>query len=569
MASFPEELLEHVLAFVTSHKDRNAVALVCKAWYRVEALSRQRVFIGNCYSVSPARLTQRFKNLKALSIKGKPRFSDFGLVPPFWGGYADPWIDALAEAYPWFEELRFKRMSLSDQCLRALSFSFPNFRTLVLTSCDGFSTDGLVPIASNCRHLQDLELQECDVDDTGGDWLSCFPDSFTSLVSLNFACTASKVDFEALERLVARCTSLKSLKLNSTVSFEQLEQLLVKAPQLTDLGTGSFFTPEPLPRRTIEGALLNCKDLRSLAGFWEVAPACLQSLYPIGDRLTSLNLSYASSIRSTEMTRLISKCHKLRHLWVLDSVEDRGLQVIASVCKELQDLRVFPTDVAGLGASVSEEGIVSISKGCPNLTSVLYFCGKMTNEGLEIVASQCLQLTCFRLCILKPLMPDHRTRRPLDEGFGAIVKCCKNLKRFSLSGLLTDKVFGYIGMYAKELEMLSLAFAGCSDLGMKKILEGCPKIRKLEIRDSPCGDGGLLSDVHKYESMRSLWMSSCQITIHGAQHLAKAMPSLNVEIIRYEDDYDPQASKLYVYRTVAGKRLDAPRFVHTLPSAVG
>lgn len=563
MACFPEEVLEHVLAFVTAHKDRNAVSLVCKAWYRVEALSRHRVFIGNCYSVSPPFVTHRFKNLKSLAIKGKPRFADFGLVPPFWGADADPWISALAAAYPWFEELRLKRMAVSDQCLAAIARSFPNFRVLVLTSCDGFSTSGLVPIAANCRQLQELELQECVIKETGGHWLTCFPDSFTSLVSLNFACTESEVDFKALERLVARCTSLKSLKLNSAVSFQQLGRLLANSPHLTDLGTGAFFASDTMAIRNFERSILNCKELRSLSGFWVVAPLCLPSLYPICNNLTFLNLSYASSIQPTDMIKLISSCHRLQRLWVMDSVEDGGLQEVASTCKELQELRVFPTDMEGEGGgSVSEEGIVAISRGCPKLTSVLYFCGRITNAGLAIVASNCSQLTCFRLCILDPLRPDHATKEPLDEGFGAIVKSCKNLKRLSLSGLLTDKVFSYIGMYAKQLEMLSLAFAGKSDLGMQRILEGCSKIRKLEIRDSPFGDRALLFDMRKYESMRSLWMSSCEVTEKGARVLAKAMPSLNVEII-HDEATTAELRALYVYRSVAGQRPDAPPFVVT------
>ncbi|MCO5550680.1 hypothetical protein L7F22_004170 [Adiantum nelumboides] len=152
-APFPEEVLEHVLTFITSHKDRNAVSLVCKSWYHVEALTRQHVFIGNCYSVSPASLAQRFKNLKSLTIKGKPRFADFGLVPAYWGAYADPWVSALVDAYPWFEELRLKRMTVSDDCLSTLARSFPNFRVLVLTTCDGFTTRGLAQVAANCRYF--------------------------------------------------------------------------------------------------------------------------------------------------------------------------------------------------------------------------------------------------------------------------------------------------------------------------------------------------------------------------------------------------------------------------------
>ncbi|CAN6472240.1 unnamed protein product [Victoria cruziana] len=131
----------------------------------------------------------------------------------------------------------------------------------------------------------------------------------------------------------------------------------------------------------------------------------------------------------------------------------------------------------------------------------------MTNAALIAIANNCPRFIRFRLCIIEPKKPDHITMEPLDEGFGAIVQSCKNLHRLSLSGLLTNRVFLYIGMYAERLEMLSVAFAGDSDEGMRYVLSGCKNLKKLEIRDSPFGDGALLAEVEKYETMRSLWMS--------------------------------------------------------------
>lgn len=82
---------------------------------------------------------------------------------------------------------------------------------------------------------------------------------------------------------------------------------------------------------------------------------------------------------------------------------------------------------------------------------------------------------------------------------------------------------------------------------------------------------GLLTDVGKYETMRSLWMSSCEVTLGGCKALAKKMPRLNVEIIDENDlievnpDDDRQkVEKMYLYRTLVGPRRDAPEFVWTL-----
>jgi transport inhibitor response 1 len=52
---------------------------------------------------------------------------------------------------PCLEELRLKRMTVNDESLEFIARSFPNFSSLVLIFCDGFSTDGLAAIAANCR----------------------------------------------------------------------------------------------------------------------------------------------------------------------------------------------------------------------------------------------------------------------------------------------------------------------------------------------------------------------------------------------------------------------------------
>ena len=151
MTYFPEEVVEHIFDFVGSHRDRNTVSTVCKAWYQVERLSRRTVFVGNCYAIRPERVMARFPGIKSLSVKGKPHFADFNLVPYDWGGFALPWIVAAARLCSGLEELRLKRMVVNDDGLELLARSFPNFKSLVLISCEGFSTDGLAAIATYCR----------------------------------------------------------------------------------------------------------------------------------------------------------------------------------------------------------------------------------------------------------------------------------------------------------------------------------------------------------------------------------------------------------------------------------
>ncbi|XP_059292718.1 protein TRANSPORT INHIBITOR RESPONSE 1-like [Lycium ferocissimum] len=562
--AFPDEVLEKVLSLVESHKDRNSASLVCKYWYNAERWTRTKLFIGNCYSVTPEIVARRFPKIKSVTLKGKPRFSDFNLVPENWGADVQVWLDVFARVYPFLEELRLKRMAVTDESLEFLAKSFHGFKVLSLLSCDGFSTDGISSIATYCKNLTELDIQENRIDDFTGSWLSCFPDDFASLEVLNFASLDSEFSFDALERLVSRCKSLRVLKLNKNVTLGQLQRLLVRAPQLMELGTGPF-VPELTGRQyaELESAFSNCKHLHTLSGLWE-ATRYLPVLYAACASLTFLNLSYAT-IRSNEFSKLLAHCPNLRRLWVLDTVRDKGLEAVGANCPLLEELRVFPADPyeEDIVHGVTESGFVAVSAGCPKLQYVLYFCRQMTNAAVATIVRNCPDFTHFRLCIMNPGEPDYLTNEPMDEAFGAVVKTCKKLQRLSVSGLLTDLTFEYIGQYAKNLETLSVAFAGSSDRGMQCVLEGCSKLRKLEIRDCPFGNAALLSGMEKYESMRCLWMSACRVTMNGCRMLAQGRPRLNVEVMRDENS-DDLADKLYVYRSVAGARRDAPPFVVTL-----
>ncbi|PHU13329.1 Protein AUXIN SIGNALING F-BOX 2 [Capsicum chinense] len=569
--TLPLGVLEHIFSSITTDKDRNSISLVSKTWYEAERCCRKNVFIGNCYAVSPSILIRRFPDIRSVNIKGKPHFADFDLVPEGWGAYFYPWVVTMAKAYPFLEEIRLKRMVVCDESLELISKSFNNFKVLVLQSCEGFTTDGLAAIAANCRNLRELDLGESEVEDLSGHWLSHFPDSCTSLVSLNIACLASEVSFSALERLVARSPHLRTLRLNRAVSIEKLPKLLRHASQLVEFGTGSYSADTQVDVSevfvNVSQAFSGCNKLKGLSGFWEAAPAYFPTIYPVHSKLTSLNLSYAT-VEIPDLGKLISHCHNLQRLWVLDYVEDSGLEEIANSCKELQELRVFPSDpfAPGPNVSLTEQGLVAVSVGCPKLQSVLYFCRQMTNDALVTIARNRPNMIRFRLCIIEPQTPDYSTLEPLDAGFGAIVQHCKELRRLSLSGLLTDRVFEYIGVHAKKLEMLSLAFAGDSDLGLHYVLSGCESLRKLEIRDCPFGDEALLANAAKLETMRSLWMSNCSVSFEACKLLAQKLPGLNVEVIdeRGHPDTRPEScpvEKLYVYRTVSGRRFDTPGFV--------
>ncbi|KAK6154686.1 hypothetical protein DH2020_008934 [Rehmannia glutinosa] len=564
---FPNEVLEKVLSLMDSDKDRGSVSLVCK----------------DCVSRTVAR---RFPRIKSVTLKGEPRCHELPMLPWNWGANVHSWVVMFAKVYPFLEELRLKRMTICDESLELLAKSFPGFKALSLSSSFGFTSNGLKAIATHCRNLTELNIQDDDsMYSVPGCWLSCFPENFASLEILNFACLNTDVSFDALERLVSRCRSLRVLKVNQSITLDQLQRLLVHAPHVMELGTG-FFWQQLTPRQyeDIESAFNNCKNLQVLSFSCQTSARYLPVLYEACAGLTFLNLR-RSYIQSGELAKLLPHCSNLRRLWVPDTVKDKGLKIVGSSCPLLEELRVLqssPLDLNDRG--VTELGLLDVSRGCSKLHYVFYYCRRMTNASVVTIVRNCPNFTHFRLCIRKPDQPDYLTNKPLDEAFAAVVKNCTKLRRLSVSGLVTDLTFDYIGKCAKNLETLSVAFAGgSSDRGMQCVLEGCPKLRKLEIRDCPFGNDALLSGLEKYEMIRSLWMSGCNITIKGCKLLAREMPRLNVEVIEDEESDDDirvprlnvevindeesdniQPKKVYVYRSLAGPRQDAPPSVLTL-----
>lgn len=571
MTHLPEEVVEIIIGKLTSDRDRNSASLVNKLWYTVDRYSRRAVYVANCYALLPERVIARFPQLRSLTLRGKPRISDSRLLPNDWGGSVDPWIEAMSQNCPSLEGLRLKRMIVSDRALELISNCFPYFKSLILSSCCGFTVTGISAIASNCSMLEQLEVEKSDVtDNSGGEWLSSFPESLSSLVSLNISSIKGLVNPTDLEQLVARCPNLTSLTLNKTVSADTIRRILLKAPQLIHLGVGSNIPHLELQSYIqLSLSFLKCKSIQSISFFHLLPPMLLRAIYQICPNLTNVNMKHATGIQRSELIKFIKNCPNLQRLRILDSIGDEGLEAVSHTCKNLQHLSVYHRR-GEIG--VTEEGLIAISARCHHLTSLTYFCKRITNASLISFSKNCPNTTSFNLTIWIPeKQADHTTMQPLDDGFGAIVQSCLNLKKLTLSGLLlTDQVFLYIGMYAEKLEVLCASDAGDNDAGMHYVFNGCKNLRKVEFSNCPFGDAGFVGSEYGC-CLRSLWMTSCKTTLRGCKMIAQKTESMNVEIINKVGDMDEdypddnmKVDKLYLYQALDGPRADAPTHVWTL-----
>lgn len=154
MMSFgiPDAALECIMGYIDDPRDRDAVSLVCRKWYSLDALSRKHVTIALCYSTTPSRLSRRFPRLESLKLKGKPRAAMFNLILENWGGYVGPWVREISEGFDCLKSLHFRRMIVKDGDLDLLARTRGHMLLLLkLDKCSGFSTDGLLAVARSCK----------------------------------------------------------------------------------------------------------------------------------------------------------------------------------------------------------------------------------------------------------------------------------------------------------------------------------------------------------------------------------------------------------------------------------
>lgn len=303
--------------------ERRALSSVSKAWYAADGASRRAVRVFNCYGAAPARLVRRFPNLERVKIKGRPRADDYSLVRDEWGGFAAPWVRAVAGAYPaTLTALHLKRMVVTDADLAMLARALPGLQELTLELCRRLSTAGLACLA-DCRALRALSLRASVVgeSDDGGDdqalWLRRLAANNRGVVEvLDIDCVDARcVDVRDLEALAP---SLKVLRVPFDLPLRALEGVLRRARGLTALGAGGFADESEVAEE--DHRVRVPRTLVSLSGLQCLPDSYVPQLRWVAPNLRELDLRAAPALSETGYIQLLSWCSNLEELQVLGSL---------------------------------------------------------------------------------------------------------------------------------------------------------------------------------------------------------------------------------------------------------
>ncbi|KAH7373337.1 hypothetical protein KP509_17G050600 [Ceratopteris richardii] len=556
----PDFALEHVFSYVTDPSDRDSISRVCKRWYQIEGRTRKDVTISCCYAIDPSRLTKRFSVLENVKLKGKPRASMFRLIPEDWGGHAGPWISEIALNCRSLQSLHLRRMILSDKDLTMLAKQRGHsLQVLKLDRCSGFSTVGIKAIASACRSLRVLVLDDSIIEDRGGEWLHELAISNRLLETLNFSGTdLQHVNIDDLLCVASNCRSLKSLKLHE-INIVCLKDVIQKGTNLEELG-GIWVDYEGLQSSGVKLP----SSLKSLVGLCHMgtddADITINSLVqPIAAGLKKIDLQFA--FLSVEgHCELLRHCPNLEDLEVFNGIGDEGLKVISENCPKLRRLRIERGDREEQHGFVTQRGLIYVATHCHDLEYIAVYASDINNAALKAIADNCPKLRDFRLVLLDE--DNDVAEYPLDDGVMALVKGCSKICRLALylrRGFLSDKCMGFLGEHCKNLRWALFGLLGETDMGLRMFAEKCPNIEKLEMRDCVFTESGIAKSVLKMNSLKYIWVQGFNSTGTGRDLIPMSCESWNVEMFTGPADELVDGPLTFLaYRSLAGRRKDIP-----------
>ncbi|CAA6656748.1 unnamed protein product [Spirodela intermedia] len=548
--------LEFVMGHIDDTRDRDAISRVCRKWYHIDSITRKHITIALCYSTTPTRLCQRFPRLESLKLKGKPRAAMFNLIPEDWGGYARPWINAIAGALDCLKEIHLRRMIVKDADLEVLIRARgPRLVVLKLDKCSGFSTDGLKLLARSCSCLRTLFLEESSITEKDGDWLHELAVNNSHLEALNFYMTELRaISCDDLLLIAKNCRFLTSLKISDCDVLDLVN--FFRAATALEEGAAHGYQVVRFPPRL-------CRLGLSFMGTNE-----MPIIFPFATNLKKLDLQF-TFLSTEDHCQLIQKCPALE---VLEE-RDRGPR-IGDRCRAMQEAeeaqdRERGGRIRGRAGEGLTQGPFGPSAGLLGARVPAVYVSDISNSAFETIGAFSKNMRDFRLVLLD--REERITELPLDNGVRALLRGCTNLQRFALylrHGGLTDTGLRYIGQLSRNVRYMLLGYVGESDGGLLDFSRGCPQLQKLELRGCCFSERALALAVLRLSSLKYLWVQGYNASPDGADLLNMARRFRNIEFIPprklYVEDPDrgtvaiEQPAQILAYYSLAGQRNDYP-----------
>uniref|UniRef100_A0A0D6R0Q3 Uncharacterized protein n=1 Tax=Araucaria cunninghamii TaxID=56994 RepID=A0A0D6R0Q3_ARACU len=605
-----DDILLRILEALENPEDRKSWSAACKQFYRLEAVSRERLQLTRREMLP--RILQRYRNMQHLDLSQCPPITDACLEQVArlagdrlrsinmckLGGFGHAGLASLARGCENLVEVDLSNCGrIGDKEAAAISQAV-NLQSLKLVKCRQISDLGLGCIAVRCSKLVYLSLKWCvGVSDLGIELVAvkCKDLRFldVSYLQITNTCIASITHLDYLETLVlAGCLSIDDEGLhhlkNGCKSLQRLDVSKcqnVSCGGIISLMSGSIALQQlslaycvPQVTNSLFASLQKFDCLWSIKfDGCEISSSGLESVGKSCKSLQELSLSKCGGVTDEGISALVVGCRDLKilDLTCCHNITDVAVSAIATSCRYLSCLKmescslVTETSMDVLGdnchflevldltdSSISDSGLKSISR-CSELTTLkLGICQNISDEGLKYIGACCSNLQELDL---------YRSSRVGDVGITAIAHGCPKLKILNLSycSSITDDALKCLAQLEglRNLEIrccLLVTSAGLSAIGM-----GCKHLVELDMkRCYRVDDVGLGTVVSCCQNLRQINISYCPISDEGLLALASLICLQNVKLVHLRN----VTINAFAYALVACKSLKKVKLLKHLKS---
>ncbi|VVB08997.1 unnamed protein product [Arabis nemorensis] len=404
---------------------------------------------------------------------------------------------------------------VSDLGLRSIGRSCPSLRAVSLWNLSTITDNGLSEIAEGCTQLEKLDLSRCpSVTDKG---LVAIARSCPNLTELTLeAC--SRIGDEGLQAIARSCSKLKSVSIKN-------------CPLVRDQGIAALLSNTTCSLAKLKLQMLNVTDVSlAVVGHYGLS---------VTDLVLS-GLSHVSEKGFWVMGNGVG-LQKLNSLTITacQGVTDMGLESVGKGCPNVKKVLVSKSPL------LSDNGLVSFAKASLSLESLQLeechrvtqfgFFGSLLNCGAKLKAFSLVNCLGIRdLTTGLPASSHCSALRSLSirncPGFGdanlaALGKLCPQLEDVELYGLKGITESGFLHLLQNPL--VKVNFSGCSNLTDRVIsaisacngwtlevlnVDGCTQI----------SDASLVAIAANCQILSDLDISKCSISDSGIQALASS-----------------------------------------------
>ncbi|KAM1189550.1 hypothetical protein ACFX2J_025209 [Malus domestica] len=284
-----------------------------------------------------------------------------------------------------------KSISLDDDALVLISIRCKNLTRLKLRGCREITDLGMATFAQNCKGLKKLSCGSC-----------------------MFGAKAMNAVFEhcpALEELSVK--RIRGVHDGSEPIGDKIASSSLKSITLKEILSGQCFGPLVVGSKNLK----TLKLIRCL-GDWDTV------LEKLGNGNQGVIEIHLERLQVTDLgLSAISKCSNLEVLHIVKAPEcsNFGLICVAENCKLLRKLHIDGWRTNRIG----DEGLIAISKECPNIQELVLIGVNPTSLSLTAIASNCQKLERLALCGSGSIG---------DAEFACIAAKCVALKKLCIKG---------------------------------------------------------------------------------------------------------------------------------------